>query len=73
MLSKKYVCGNEKWNKKSKWNEKLIKSQQGALEKFVFKRVDIQEICINAIILNERIFFLPKAHKMLETGLQLQC
>jgi hypothetical protein len=47
MLSKKYLCGNEKGNKK--WKEKLIKSQQGALEKFVLKKVDIQEICINAI------------------------
>jgi hypothetical protein len=29
-----------------------------ALEKFVFKMVDTQEVCINVIILNERIFFL---------------
>jgi hypothetical protein len=48
-----------------KWKEELIKSQQGALAKFVFKKIDTQEVCINVIILNERnFFFLPKAHKM---------
>jgi hypothetical protein len=56
MLSKKHLCGKEKLEKK--WKEELIKSQQEALEKFVFKMVDTQEVCINAIILNERIFFL---------------
>jgi hypothetical protein len=28
-----------------------------ALEKFVFKKVDTQEVCINVILLNERFFF----------------
>jgi hypothetical protein len=38
MLSKKHLCGKEKLEKK--WKEELIKSQQEALEKFVFKIVD---------------------------------
>jgi hypothetical protein len=54
MLLKKRLCGNEKREKK--WKEELIKSQQGAPEKFVFKKVDIQQVYINSIILNETIF-----------------
>jgi hypothetical protein len=48
---------------------RLINSQQGDLEKFIFKKVDTLEVCINAVILNERIFFWPKAHKMSGTAL----
>jgi hypothetical protein len=69
MLHKKHLCGKEKLEKK--WKEELIKSQQGALEKFVFKMVDTQEVCINAIILNERFFFLLKVHKRSGTALYL--
>jgi hypothetical protein len=54
MLPKKHLCGKEKLEKKLK--EELIKSQQGAIEKFVFKMIDAQKVCINAIILNERIY-----------------
>jgi hypothetical protein len=68
MLHKKHLCGKEKLEKK--WKEELIKSQQGALEKFVFKKVDTQKVCINVIILNERnYFFWPKTHEMSGTAL----
>ncbi|AES58887.1 hypothetical protein MTR_1g009430 [Medicago truncatula] len=43
MLPKKHLSGSEKRKKKKKRNEELIKSQQGALDKFVFKKVDTQE------------------------------
>jgi hypothetical protein len=54
MLLKKHLCGNEKREKK--WKQELIKSQQGDPEKFVFKKVDIQKVYINTIILNKVIF-----------------
>jgi hypothetical protein len=57
MLPKKPLCGNEKLKRKKKSKEELIKSQQRTLEKFIFKMVDTQEVCVNVIILNERIFF----------------
>lgn len=41
MLTKKHLYGSEKQRKKQ--NEELIKSQQGALDKFIFKKVDTQE------------------------------
>ena len=41
MLTKKYLFGNEK--QKRKKNGELIKSQQVALDKFVFKKVVTQE------------------------------
>jgi hypothetical protein len=56
MLPKKHLCGNE--NGKKKWKEEQIKSQQGGLEKFIFKKINTQKICINAIILNGRNYFL---------------
>jgi hypothetical protein len=40
-----------------------------ALEKFVLKKVDTHEVCINVILLNERSFFWPKAHKISGTAL----
>jgi hypothetical protein len=57
-------------NGKKKWKEELIKSQQGALEKFIFKKVNTQEVYINAIILNERnIFFCLRPIKCKEQHL----
>jgi hypothetical protein len=47
MLPKKHLSGSEK-RKKRKRTEALIKSQQGALEKFVFKIVDTQENLVNS-------------------------
>jgi hypothetical protein len=47
MLPKKHLSGNEK-RKKRKRIEELIKSQQGALEKFVFKKVDTLENLVNS-------------------------
>ncbi|AES74625.2 hypothetical protein MTR_6g009140 [Medicago truncatula] len=41
MLPKKHLLGSEKRKKKTQ-NEVLIKSQQGALSKSVFKKVDTQ-------------------------------
>ncbi|KAK2432249.1 zinc finger MYM-type protein [Trifolium repens] len=48
MLPKKHLSGSEKRKKKKKRTEELIKSQQGALEKFVFKIVDTQENLVNS-------------------------
>jgi superfamily II helicase len=62
MLHKKHLCGNEKLKKEMKVRANKITTR--TLEKFVFKKVNIQKVCINTIILNERFFFLPKAHKM---------
>jgi hypothetical protein len=47
MLPKKHLSGSEK-RKKRKRTEELIKSQQGALEIFVFKIVDPQENLVNS-------------------------
>jgi hypothetical protein len=74
MLSIKHLYGKEKLEKKKRKKEELVKSQQGTLEKFVFKMVDTQNIYINTIILNEIIFifFLPKAHKKSRTTLDVR-
>jgi hypothetical protein len=56
MLPKKHLCGNEKLKNKIKAIAIKI-TTRGSLEKFVFKMINIQEVCINIIILNERSFF----------------
>jgi hypothetical protein len=42
MLPKKHLCGNEK-RKKRKRNQEFIKSQQGAINKFIIRNNDVND------------------------------